>query len=147
MVFATLGSAALGGCDSGTDCTNAGGQCMLGPTICAVPGTQSCTQSGGPITPGGAYCCLSQVADCGQPDGIAYEACPPPSDAGAACKGTPPVPAGAPDFQSLEEARDDDASFPIGCTVTFPVCFNGHPNQCTCSAGAKLLTGYWSCVF
>jgi hypothetical protein len=114
------------------DCTPAGGQCVIGDVICAVPGPQSC----GPITPAGLYCCLSQVADCGQPDAVTYVC---PSDGGLACKGTAPIPLGTPNYQALEAAGDPDASFPEGCTATFPACNGGRVPQCTCEATS------WSC--
>lgn len=126
--------------DNGGDCHAAGGQCVIGNVICAVPGPQSC----GPITPAGLFCCLSQTADCGQPAALTY-ACPAASDAGASCKGTPPPPIGAPNFAALEDAGDPDASIAVGCVATFPVCGSGMPFECTCSAQGD--SGIWSCVY
>jgi hypothetical protein len=124
------------------ECKAAGGQCLIGNVICAVPGLQSC----GPITPAGQYCCLSNTADCGQPAAVAY-ACPATLDGGASCKGSAPVPIGAPNAQALESARDDDASYREGCKATFPACNNGRVPYCTCVSQLLEPSGTWSCVF
>jgi hypothetical protein len=122
----------------GNECTSAGGQCLIGDVICAVPGPQSC----GGVTPAGYYCCLSNAADCGQPDATTFE-CPEP-DGGASCQGGPPVPFGAPNYEALQQAVDEDASYPAGCRVTFPACNNGKVSYCTCSGGGPGFSG-WSC--
>jgi hypothetical protein len=129
--------------DSGSgsnECSSAGGQCVIGDVICAVPGPQSC----GGVTPAGLYCCLSNVADCGQPDATTFE-CPGP-DGGASCQGGPPVPFGAPNYEALQQAADEDASYPAGCRVTFPACNNGHVAYCTCSGSGSGFSG-WSCFY
>ncbi|MGH7296722.1 MAG: hypothetical protein ACRELB_17415 [Polyangiaceae bacterium] len=123
----------------GGDCASAGGECVVGDVICAVPGPQSC----GPPSPGGVYCCLSRVADCGQPAEITT-VCPAAPDGGAVCRGSAPVPLGAPGYEALQEAGDVDASFAVGCTVTFPVCNAGRPPSCTCSTQGSAT---WSCVY
>jgi hypothetical protein len=135
---------------SSDDCSAAGGHCVLGNAICAVHGSQTCG-SGAP-NPGGGYCCLADTADCGQPNVTTY-ACPA-LDGGAAsevsirlshqCKAGPPVYTSIYNF----EAEDDggrDASYPLYCTATLPVCSNGQPVSCTCSGGGE--AGAWACVY
>jgi hypothetical protein len=122
-------------------CISAGGQCLLGPAVCAIRGPQDCNPD---RNPGGAFCCLSQTADCGQPLEITY-VCPSPSDAGGTCKGAPPAPPGAPNYASLADAADVDASFASGCMATFPVCTSGKAYECTCGAFGN--QGSWSCVY
>jgi len=135
-------SPAPDGSSSSNECTAAGGQCVIGDVICAVPGSQSCPNGGG-ATPAGIFCCLSDVADCGQPNVTTYE-CPASSDGGAACKGSAPVPFGAPNYEALVEAGDDDASYAVGCKVTFPACSSGQVPYCTCIVQAEPT---WSCVY
>ena len=84
----------------------------------------------------------SETADCGQPSVITY-ICPSPSDAGGVCKGTPPVPSGAPNYTALSAAADKDASFASGCMATF--CSGSTPYECTC--GALGNPGGWDCVY
>ncbi len=132
--------AADAGSSSG-ECSEAGGQCLIGDVICAVSGPQSC----GGVTPAGLYCCLSNVADCGQPDATTYT-CPAEAGAGASCKSAP-VPIGAPNEQALQQAADDDdASYPAGCRVTFPACNNGLVPYCTCSGSGPGSSG-WNCFY
>ena len=125
--LAVLIPALAGACSMSDDsCSAAGGECILGNVICAVPGTQSCPGSG---TPGGVFCCLSRVADCGQPAETLYSSC----DGGtSACSGTPESPPGS-------SISNLDASFPTGCTVTFPICNDGTPVECKCQGGS------WTC--
>jgi hypothetical protein len=107
---------------------------VIGDVICAVPGYLSCP---GGISPAGIFCCLSQVADCGQPAVTTYSA---GCDAGhPACHGTAPDPIGAPADAGLA-AAEPDASFPTGCTATFPVCGSSGPYACTCTSDG------WSCT-
>jgi hypothetical protein len=125
------------GPDAAAECIAAGGECLFSNVTCAVPGPQSC----GPNLPG-SYCCLSNVADCGQPSATTY-ACPvDPSEGGATC-GSAPVPLGAPDYPALAQGADDDASYPVGCRVTFPACNNGHVPYCTCILGDSVPS--WNC--
>jgi hypothetical protein len=126
--------------DAGADaggCIAAGGECLNSNVICAVPGSLSC----GAVYPGAPYCCLSNVADCGQPSATIY-ACPPAQPDGGTCTSAP-VPLGAPNYKALVQATDVDASYPVGCRVTFPACNNGHVPYCTC----QLYSGVpgWSC--
>jgi hypothetical protein len=123
----------------GGECTEAGGQCLIGSTICAVPGPQSC----GGITPAGLYCCLSNAAECGQPDATTY-VCPEPADGGPSCQGGAQPPSGIPNFEALQQATDQDASYPAGCKVTFPGCNNGDVPYCTCSGSGPGSSG-WTC--
>jgi hypothetical protein len=129
-----------GGSNSG-ECSEAGGQCLIGSTICAVPGPQSC----GGITPAGLYCCLTNVADCGQPDATTY-ACPAPADGGPSCQGGAQPPVGIPNFEALQQATDEDASYPAGCKATFPGCNNGKVPYCTCSGSGPGNSG-WTCFY
>ena len=126
---------------SSAACAEAGGQCLIGNVICAVPGPQSC----GGITPAGLYCCLSNVGDCGQPDATTY-ACPGVADGGPSCQGGPTPPPGIPNFQALTASIDQDASYPAGCKVTFPGCNNGHVPYCTCSGTSPGFSG-WTCQY
>lgn len=116
------------------DCAAAGGVCVLGNVICAVPGPQSCGATG----PAGLYCCLNDIADCGQPDAATFSC--PASGGDGACIGPPPVPLGTPNYGNVEEAGDPDASYPSGCTVTFPACNNGNVPTCTCTGPG------WTCT-
>jgi hypothetical protein len=130
----------------GGGCLAAGGECLIGNVICAEPGPQSC----GGVTPAGLYCCLSNVADCGQPHTTTY-ACPAESDGGAQSEGgasctSAPVPLGAPNYQALMEAVDEDASYSVGCKVTFPACNNGHVPYCTCGGSSPGFNG-WTCFY
>jgi hypothetical protein len=111
----------------GSGCIAAGGECLNSNVICAVPGPQSC----GAVGPFAPYCCLSNVGECGQPSATTY-ACPPaPPEGGLTCPSAP-VPLGAPNYEALVQATDTDASYPVGCRVTFPACNNGHVPYCTC---------------
>ena len=130
----------------GAGCIASGGECLNSNVICAVPGPQTC----GNVTPAGLYCCLSNVANCGQPDTTTY-ACPAPSDGGAQSEGgasctSAPVPLGAPNYEALMEAVDEDASYPVGCKVTFPACNNGHVPYCTCGGSSEGFNG-WTCFY
>jgi hypothetical protein len=125
---------------NGGECSEAGGQCLIGDVICAVPGPQTC----GAPSPAGLFCCLSNVADCGQPDATTY-ACPDQPAAGSSCQSAP-IPIGAPNYQALTEAEDKDASYPAGCKVTFAACNGGKVPYCTCSGSAPGFSG-WSCFF
>jgi len=126
----------------GADCIAAGGQCVLGNYICAVPGPPETCGSG----PGGAYCCLSETADCGQPQATTY-VCPSSLDGGGACKGGAPVPSGAPGYEALVEAGDDDASYPVGCRATFPACNGGQVPYCACTSQVLESSATWSCFY
>jgi hypothetical protein len=140
------------GCNSNSDeCSAAGGHCVLGLTICAVHGSQTC--GSGLPNPDGTYCCLADTADCGQPSATTY-ACPA-LDSGVAsevqirvshlCKGGPPsmVFPGNPD--DTYDAGSNDASYPLYCTATLPVCSNGQAVSCTCSVQGE--AGVWDCFF
>lgn len=145
----TCGQACLTPVDAGPDagaCIPAGGECLFSNAICAVPGPLSCGVNSG------SYCCLSSVANCGQPDTTAY-ACPVPSEGGLTCSSVP-IPLGSPNYRALVQATDSDASYPVGCRVTFPVCNNGHVPYCTCKLDQGLVGGddvvempYWSCFY
>ena len=136
LLLVALAGASLASCTSSTggsseDCTSAGGHCVIGNAICAVQGPQNC----GPPTPAGLFCCITAVADCGQPGTLTY-ACAAAGDGGLGCKASTlafDLPA--------QDAGDQDASYPVGCTATLPVCNNGHVPQCTCIGQAQ-----WSCV-
>jgi|HubBroStandDraft_4_1064222.scaffolds.fasta_scaffold616004_2 hypothetical protein len=132
------------------DCSAAGGHCVLGDVVCAVHGSQACG-SGGP-NPGGGYCCLADTADCGQPSAITY-ACPPleggaPSEVSIIlshrCQGRSPAFTSIYDFEA-EEAGSSDASYPLNCRATLPVCSNGQPVSCMCSGEGE--AGAWACVY
>jgi hypothetical protein len=126
--------------DAGPDsagCIASGGECLFSNVICAVPGPQSCG-----VNQPGSYCCFSNVADCGQPGATTY-ACPPAQPEGGPTCTAPPVPLGAPNYEAMVEAEDNDASYPSGCRVTFPACNNGHVPYCTCAAGSGFAA--WSC--
>jgi hypothetical protein len=126
--------------DAGPDaagCIAAGGECLYSNVICAVPGPQSC----GAVGPGAPYCCLSNVANCGQPSATTY-ACPPAQPEGGLTCPSAPVPLGAPNYEALVQATDNDASYPVGCRVTFPACNNGHVPYCTCRIDGEPI---WSC--
>jgi hypothetical protein len=125
--------------DAGPDsagCIAAGGECLFPNVICATPGPQSC----GSVNQG-SYCCLSNVADCGQPSMTTY-ACPVAQSEGGPTCASAPVPLGAPNYQTLVQATDDDASYPVGCRVTFPACNNGHGPYCECMGDQGPI---WSC--
>jgi hypothetical protein len=125
--------------DAGPDaagCIAAGGECLNPNVICAVPGSLSC----GPVFPGAPYCCMSNAADCGQPSATTYT-CPPAQPEGGMTCTSAPVPLGAPNYQAMMQATDNDASYPVGCRVTFPACNNGHVPYCTCSP----VTATWDC--
>jgi hypothetical protein len=120
---------------SGTSCEAAGGQCLIGDEICATPGSQTCAGADGPA---GVFCCLSQAEDCGQPATTSLSSsCDPGSVAAPSCAGMPPTP---PPFGTGVE-EDPDASFPSGCTVTFPYCNSGSVIQCTCKGDT------WNCYY
>lgn len=126
--------------DAGPDsagCLASGGECLFSNVICAVPGPQTCG-----VNQPGSYCCLSNVADCGQPNAATY-ACPAAQPEGGLTCPSAPVPLGAPNYQAMVQAEDDDASYPLGCRVTFPACNNGHVPYCTCSMGDGV--AIWSC--
>jgi hypothetical protein len=132
------------------DCVAAGGQCLLGDLICtSVLGPMMGAQMvcPGRDTPGAQYCCLPGNVDCGQPD-AATIACPdaatiyPPE---TLCTGFPtvvPVPEGF----AAPLGFDQDAAFPVGCTVTLPFCSAGSLYQCTCDLQASRSgQGVWDC--
>jgi hypothetical protein len=121
---------------SSNECTAAGGRCLGVIEVCAVLGTQSCDPGSAAL---GVHCCLSETADCGQPGTTTY-ACPAFSDGGAVCKGSAPVPFGAPGYDAPVEAGDPDAVYPVGCTATFPACNIGQAPTCTCVGPT------WSCL-
>jgi hypothetical protein len=121
----------------GAGCIASGGECLNSNVICAVPGPLSC----GAVYPGAPYCCLSNVADCGQPSATTY-ACPPLPEGGLTCTSSAPIPLGAPNYEALVQANDNDASYPVGCRVTFPACNNGHVPYCTCRIDNEPV---WSC--
>jgi hypothetical protein len=127
--------------DAGPDaggCIAAGGECLNSNVICSVQGSLSC----GAVYPGAPYCCMSNVGDCGQPSATTY-ACPPAQpDGGMTCTRAP-IPLGAPYYQALVQANDTDASYPVGCRVTFPACNNGHVPYCTCKFDG-MVPG-WTC--
>ncbi|MGO8994198.1 MAG: hypothetical protein ACLQVI_12785 [Polyangiaceae bacterium] len=126
------GSSSSGG--DGATCQAAGGQCLIGDEICAVPGTQTCPGSGGPA---GVFCCLSQAENCGQPAVTSYSStCDAGSISAPSCTGAPPPP-----LPFGPGNLDPDASFPSGCMVTFPYCNAGSLTQCTCKGGT------WNCYF
>lgn len=149
-VLATALAGYTSACNSRNDCAGAGGHCVLGNAICAVHGSQSC--GAGAPNPGGGYCCLADTADCGQPSTITY-ACPP-LDGGAAaemsirlshqCKAGPPVYTSVYNFEA-EDDGGSDASYPLYCTATLPICSNGQPVSCTCSGGGE--AGVWTCAY
>jgi hypothetical protein len=125
--------------DAGPDsagCIAGGGECLFSNVICAVPGPLSC---GGANQ--GSYCCMSNVADCGQPSATTY-ACPVVQAEGGATCTSVSVPLGAPNYQAMAQAIDEDASYPVGCRVTFPACNNGHVPYCTCTYDGMPI---WSC--
>ncbi len=127
--------------DAGPDsagCIAAGGECLFSNVICAVPGPQSCSG----LNQTGLYCCLSNVADCGQPSATTY-ACPPvqPEGGGSTCTSAS-VPLGSPNYEAMVQATDNDASYPVGCRVTFPACNNGQIPFCTCVMDGVPM---WSC--
>lgn len=121
-----------GGSSGGSDCTAAGGQCLVGAAVCAVQGSQSC---GAPVA-AGQICCLVQIADCGQPSEVSY-ACGAIDDGGAGCQASALG-------LSAEQAGDEDASYPVGCVATLPACNNGHVPDCTCVS--RVVPG-WSCAY
>lgn len=150
VALATALAGYTSACDS-NDCAAAGGHCVLG-AVCAIHGSQTCG-SGGPPNPGfHEYCCLADTADCGQPSAITY-ACPP-LEGGAAgevsirlshqCKAGPPKYTSIYDFEADDDGGSD-ASYPLYCTATLPVCSNGQPVSCTCGVGDR--SGSWSCNF
>ena len=57
-----------------------------------------------------------------------------------------PVPLGAPNYEALMEAVDEDASYSVGCKVTFPACNNGHVPYCTCGGSSPAFNG-WTCFY
>jgi hypothetical protein len=127
--------------DAGPDaggCIAAGGECLNSNVICAVLGSLSC----GAVYPGAPYCCMSNVGNCGQPSATTY-ACPPAApDGGLTCTSAP-VPLGAPNYEALVQATDVDASYPVGCRVTFPACNKGHVPYCTCKLDGMVPA--WTC--
>ncbi len=154
--IADSGPAADAASDSGqsdyggsVDCVDAGGQCFLGDVICTgvVGSIERQMTCPGWDTPGGQLCCLPRQVDCGQPD-AATVTCPdaatiyPPDfrtevKGGSSCEGFPTAAVTEPFAEPL--GFEQDAAFPMGCTVTFPFCDDGALYQCTCSGN------YWSC--
>ncbi len=118
--------------DASSPCIAAGGQCVLSESICASPSALACPK--GPI---GMFCCLSVDGSCGQPTVTTFSAC----DAGPpSCNGTPAKPEliGIPADAALGP-DEPDASFPMGCTITYPLCSDQGVYRCVCGSG-------WTCI-
>ena len=58
----------------GTDCTSAGGQCVLGGTHCSDMGPTSSQDCNPDFNPGGGYCCVGTVSVEPLPDAGAADA-------------------------------------------------------------------------
>jgi len=102
---------------------------------------QSRQQGSAEDTPAGQYCCLPGSVDCGQPD-AATMTCPDaamPYTRYNACEGLPPV--GVPFAEPL--GLEQDAAFPLGCTLTFPFCSHRSLYGCICSSSS--LSPFWNC--
>lgn len=118
------------------DCVDAGGTCFVGDVLfCtgAVNPTMTCPGPGEP-----ARCCLP-TNDCGQPDAATF-VCSLYGDGPAttACLSIPLVGQYG-QFGALVGFYPD-AGIIDGCRITYPVCDNGSPYECTCG-----LDGGWSC--